>query len=92
MTDRTDTAPPLVHARVAGAGYLVIIAAGIFAEFFVRGTLVVPGDAAATAANITASQSLFRVSIAGDLVMLVADVVVACLVLGYLIFRSGYLP
>ena len=39
-------------ARVAGLLYLIIIIAGIFAEFFVRQSLFVPGDAAATAQNI----------------------------------------
>ena len=64
-------------ARIAGLGYLVIIAAGIFAEFFVRGQLVVPGDPSATARNIIASEQLFRVGIAGDLIMLLCDAVVA---------------
>ena len=35
-------------ARIAGLLYLTIIVAGIFAEFFVRQSLVVPGDASAT--------------------------------------------
>lgn len=65
------------YARIAGLGYLIIIGAGIFAEFFVRSSLVVPGDAAATARNIAASELLFRAGIAADLVMLVCDVLVA---------------
>ena len=39
-------------ARLTGIAYLGIIATGIFAEFVVRMVLVVPGDAATTAANI----------------------------------------
>ena len=77
MAGPTGTTSPRVHARVAGVGYLVIIAAGILAEFVVRSRVVVPGDAAATAGNIAASEPLFRVALACDLVMLVADVVVA---------------
>jgi len=68
---------PLRAARLAGVGYLIIIVAGIFAEFFVRSSLIVSGDATATANNIMASESLFRIGIAGDLVMLVFDAIVA---------------
>jgi hypothetical protein len=57
--------------------YLIIIIAGIFAEFFVRQSLIVPGDATATADNIMASESLFRLSIAGDLIMIMCDVALA---------------
>jgi len=64
-------------ARMAGLGYLVIIVCGIYAEFFVRQGLIVSGDAVATAANITASEPLFRSAMAADLVMLLADVAVA---------------
>jgi len=71
------TASLSTYARAAGAGYLVIIVSGIFAEFFVRGSLIVPGNSGATAGNILASQALFRLGIVGDLVMLAADVVVA---------------
>ena len=53
-------------ARVAGVAYLLVIVAGIFAEFVVRSRLIVHGDAAATAANITASESLFRFGVVGD--------------------------
>ena len=45
-------------------------------ELFVRGRLVVPGDAAATAGRIVASESLWRLSIGGDLLMHVCDVFV----------------
>jgi len=77
MPDRTaDTSSP-VYARLAGAGYLIIIVTGIFAEMFVRSSLIVPGDAGATAANIAASELLFRTGIASELIMLTCDVFVA---------------
>lgn len=56
-----------VAARVAGALYLVQMAAGVFGESFVRGRLIV-GDAAKTAENIVGAERLFRLSIAGDLI------------------------
>lgn len=73
-------------ARIAGFGYLIIIAAGIFAEFFVRSKLIVFGDAAATANNIMSSEMLYRIGIVGDLIMLVFDVVVAIAL--YTIFKA----
>lgn len=78
-TNRNDAPSPQTTARVAGLLYLVIIGAGIFAEFFVRASLKVPGDAAATSANIIASEGLFRAGIASDLIMIMADVALALL-------------
>ncbi len=63
-----------VYARIAGALYLFIIIAGLYDEVFVRGSLIVAGDAAATAQRITASESLFRIGVVGDLLMHVCDV------------------
>ena len=64
-------------ARRAGVLYLIIIAAGIFAQMFVRNSLTVPGDAAATVANLQGSAQLFRAGIAADVVMILADVALA---------------
>jgi len=74
MTDRAVETSPQVYARIGGVLYLIIIVAGLFGETFVRGTLVVSGDATATANNIMASQLLWRIGIAGDLIMHVCDV------------------
>jgi hypothetical protein len=74
MTSFSTHSPAPRLGRMAGIGYLILIAAGIFAHFFVRSGLVVPADAAATAANILAREQLFRLGLAGDLVMLLCDV------------------
>jgi len=66
-------------ARVAGILYLTIIMSGIFAQFFVRQSLLAPGDASTTASTIAASEGLFRLSIAGDLIMIISDVALALL-------------
>jgi hypothetical protein len=58
---------PRAYARIGGVLYLVIIAAGLFAEAGVRSRLIVPADAAATATNILAHATLFRLGIAADL-------------------------
>ncbi|MCB0037466.1 MAG: DUF4386 domain-containing protein [Anaerolineales bacterium] len=61
-------------ARIAGIFYLIIIVSGIYAQFFVRQALLVPGDAAATASNILASETLFRLGITADMAMILSDV------------------
>ena len=62
-------------AQVAGFGYLVVFVLGIFA--FSLDDLIVPGDAAATASNISDSELSFRAGVASLLILLVADLVVA---------------
>jgi Domain of unknown function (DUF4386) len=64
---------PQRYARIGGVLYLAIIVLGLFGEAIVRGSLVVPGDATATANAISASESLWRAGIAGDLLMHVLD-------------------
>ncbi|AYA37725.1 DUF4386 domain-containing protein [Hymenobacter oligotrophus] len=76
MLATTIGASPNKYARVAGIAYLIIILAGLLGEMFVRNTLVVPGDAAATAQRIAAAPQLWRAGIAGDLLMHVLDVLV----------------
>ncbi len=74
MATHTADTSPQVYARIGGVLYLIIIVAGVFGEAFVRGRLFVSGDAAATASNIAASQLLWRIGVAGDLIMHVCDV------------------
>ena len=59
-----------LSAGICGVLYLYIIVAGIFAELFVRGRLVVSADAAATASNIMAHETLFRLGFSGELLHL----------------------
>jgi hypothetical protein len=73
------TRSPRLNARVAGAFYLATIVTGVFAEAFVRGSLIVAGDAKATAANILASQPLYRLGLTADIVALGCYVVVTLL-------------
>jgi Domain of unknown function (DUF4386) len=65
---------PQRYARLGGALYLAIIVLGGFAEGFVANKLIVSGDAAATAANILASSELWRLSVAGNLVVVLCAV------------------
>jgi hypothetical protein len=53
-------------ARRTGLAYLGIIATGIFAEFAVRGSLIVDDDPITTAGSIADSPGLFGVGIGAD--------------------------
>ncbi len=76
----TTTSRPDAAARTSrrtGAAYLGIVAFGLFAEFFVRMSLITPDDAVATARAITTSEGLFLSGVGADLAMIALDVVVA---------------
>lgn len=64
------SAAPAQHtaAKIIGIIYPIQMATGIFGEVFVRGQLIARGDPTRTAENIMASEQLFRLSIAGDLI------------------------
>jgi hypothetical protein len=85
MTDRTIEISPQLYARTGGLFYLVITSTAMFAEGFVRGQIVVSGNAAATAANIMGSQTFFRAGLAADLVNCALDVAVAVIL--YVLLR-----
>lgn len=72
-------------ARLTGVLYLLIFITAGFSEGYVRATLIVPGDATATAANIAASEGLFRLGFVSDLIAFSADAIVAVLL--YVLLR-----
>ena len=74
-----------LYARTAGVLGLISIVAGGFGEAFVPAVLVVPGNAAATATNILASELLFRWGFVAYLVEALCDV--ALTLLFYLLLR-----
>jgi len=77
MTNRNAEASPLFYARIAGAGLLLMAVLAMFSNGAVLGGLIVPGDAAATAANVSANEMLFRSGLIGFIVVLILDVLVA---------------
>ncbi|OYX45484.1 MAG: hypothetical protein B7Z02_00555 [Rhodobacterales bacterium 32-67-9] len=79
---------PARASRLAGALYLVIILAGVWGEGFARGGMLVPGDAAATAAAIREGAGLFRLALAADLLMTFCDAGVAVLL--FLLLRGFF--
>lgn len=101
-------------ARISGLLYLIGSVTGVFGILY-GPSLVVPGDAAATAREILASESLFRLSGAASLNVFTAEQLHALVPLfldlhalglnigflvgalwffpmGYLVFKSGFLP
>jgi hypothetical protein len=60
-------------AKVVGFTYLFALVPAIFAEFYVRASLIVSGDAAQTALNIMGHQRLFRLGTASNLTVFAVD-------------------
>src|SRR5215469_10099929 len=85
VTGQAEEAQSLPRPRVAGIFYLLTFVAGGIAAFSDR--LVVDGDAAATASNILAHQSLFWSGFAAYLMVVACYVVVTALF--YELFRPS---
>jgi hypothetical protein len=73
------------YARAAGVAMLLSIVFGFLGELYLPGKLIVTGDAAATAANITGNPTLFRLTFASYLVEGICDVVL--LVFFYILLK-----
>jgi hypothetical protein len=67
MSERIVEASPHPNARVTGVVYLFYFLTAVLGVFFLKG-IVVDGDATATATNILARQSLFRLGLATGLI------------------------
>jgi hypothetical protein len=80
VTEQARPASLARQARVAGLCYLLVIAGGLYAEVFARGSLLVPGDAAATARAIAANETLWRWGVAVHLLYLVPAIVTNVLI------------
>lgn len=85
MTSRSPESSPQTYARVGGILYLFIFVGALFGEGFVRGSLIVLRDPAATAHNILGSETLFRVGLAGEMLTCVCDVTLAMIL--YVLLR-----
>ena len=74
LTTHADASSLQTYARIAGILFLISMVAGGFGEFYVPTTLIVSGNAAATAANIIARDSFFRMGFAAYLVEGICDI------------------
>lgn len=84
MTTRTAGTSPRVYARIVGALYLLIFFVGPFAFFMGRVSVVVPGDPTATVANLMASESMFRLGMVAETVIVLVEIVVSAML--YVLF------
>jgi hypothetical protein len=75
MTDRIDNTSLRKTARIAGLLILIMSPFALFGMQYVPSTLIVPGDALATASNIMASEGLFRLGIVGESVVFLIEIV-----------------
>ena len=66
-------------ARSTGWLYLIMLVAALFGLMYVPVQIIVPNDAAATAANINASEFIFWLGIVGHLIVLFTDLSVSVL-------------
>jgi hypothetical protein len=74
MADTVDAATLQRYARAAGVSMLLSVVFGFLGEAYIPGRIMVPGDAAATAATILAHPTLFRLGFATYLVEGICDV------------------
>jgi len=79
MTLALRESSPSARGRILAALYLLVIAAGILGQAGIADRLIVAGDAAATAANIRADTSLYRLAFTVFMLEMVAQVGVSVL-------------
>jgi len=75
MTTQNNTIPNQT-ARIAGFLYLLLIPLGILGIMYIPNTLFVSGDMAATASNILANESLFRLGIVSAIAVQLVNIFV----------------
>jgi hypothetical protein len=85
MTNHTVETSPQTYARTAGILFFVILGCALFSMMYVPSNLIVPGDATATAGNIASSESLFRMGLVIDSILLLSEI--GLIVLLYVLLR-----
>jgi hypothetical protein len=85
MTTRTSGTSPRVYARIVRALYLLIFFVGPFVFFMGRTSGVVPGNPAATVDNLIASETMFRLGIVAETIIVLVEIVVSAIL--YVLFR-----
>lgn len=68
---------PKTYARTAGVLYLIIFVVYPLSAFIGKSSIVVPSDPSTTVTNIAASESLFRLGIAGEVIIFLVEIVMA---------------
>jgi hypothetical protein len=86
----TGRTSPRTYARLVGVLYLVIFFLGPFAFFMGRTSVVVPGDPAATINNLLASESMFRLGMVAETLIILIEIVVSAML--YVLLRPVSRP
>lgn len=81
------TSTPQREARLAGLLYLIPMFCGPFSMMYVPSTIIVPGDAAATAERLVASASLLRAGMLSDMVICLSEVALTAVL--YVLLRPA---
>lgn len=76
LTDRTEETSRRTAAIISGAALLLMTIPAIFAAF-VHGSVLVPGDAAATANNLLANAQQLRLALLSFLFVIILDLIVS---------------
>jgi hypothetical protein len=87
---RTAGTSPRTYARIVGVFYLAIFLLGPFAFFMGRTAVVVPGDPAATINNLMASESMFRLGMVAETLIILIEIVVSAIL--YMLLRPVNMP
>ncbi len=66
-----------IAALITGVSFLFMIVGAIYAEFYVRAKLIIPGDISTTAQNILEHEVLFRMAIYSYVIVFISDLLVA---------------
>jgi hypothetical protein len=90
MTTRTAETSPRTYAKIVGVLYLVIFFLGPFAFFMGRTSVVVPGDPAATVGNLMVSESMFRLGMVAETLIILIEIVVSAIL--YVLLRPVSMP
>lgn len=85
MKTQTIQSSPRLYARAVGLLYLIVIVAGMIAQMLISGKIVVPGDAAGTAANILTHRTLFELGFTVYLIEMTSQI--AMFVLLYVLLK-----
>lgn len=84
MSENPIEKSPQLFARLGGALYLIIIALGLYGEMFIRDRVIASGDAAVTAANLRAMESLWRLGLAAEFFLVTCSIVLAVILFALL--------
>jgi hypothetical protein len=77
MTMRSGAQSVQTYARIAGVLFLLSMIGGGFGEVYAPSKLIVPADAAMTAANLRNHDAVFRIGFAAYLVEAICDIALA---------------